>query len=91
MRIMSPIIIPFSKIRGKWTLRIPLKRTERRGREVNTPAFLREVPCSNRPVDRLYWLRFYVVFLSSSMRIPGSTINYITSASFQILSNLSFT
>jgi hypothetical protein len=55
---------------------LTLPDCRRRGRVVNTPAsYSGRVGLKSRPEDQLSWLAFSVILLSTSMEMPGITLN----------------
>jgi hypothetical protein len=76
---LSPTPQPIHMSPSLFLKKIPLYVSEnstgvtgRRGRVVSTPASYSGGPgFKSRPGDRLYWLRFFVVFLSPSRKMPG--------------------
>jgi hypothetical protein len=65
--------------------------SECRSRVANTVSHSGCLDFKPLPGDRLSWLRFFVVLLSTPMQVPDSTLNYTKTVSFHILSKSSFT
>jgi hypothetical protein len=56
--------------------------TERRGRLVNTPLYLRGPRFKSRSGNRLSWLKFFLVSHSPSTWMPGYSVNWATDRLF---------
>jgi hypothetical protein len=66
------------------------EKTEPRGRVVDSPASYSRGLFKSQLGDRLSWLRIFVIFLSSAIKMTGyfdTSLNYVATDFFYILSN----